>query len=61
MTRILYLLYGLALLGLVGAAEYRGWSVLRPAEARTSPRTVRQNPGGYRPIYVGGGRYYRGK
>ncbi len=57
----LYLLYGAAVLGLLGWAEYRGWSTLPTREERAEPRSVRDNPGAYRPIYVGGGRYTGGK
>ncbi len=46
-----YLGYGSLLLGLLGFAEYRGWSLMRVNEARNDPRSVRQNPGSYRPIY----------
>ena len=56
-----YLLYGLALLGLLGTAEYRGWSLLRTSEVSNVPRSVRDNPGAYRSPYVGGGRYMGGK
>lgn len=57
-----YLLWGLAVLGLLGAAEVRGWTIGPRREARAVPRTVRENPGAYRPIYRGsGGRYLRGK
>jgi hypothetical protein len=56
-----YVLYGSALIGLLGAAEYRGWSFLRVNEVRNVPRSVRNNPGAYRSPYSGGGRYMRGK
>ena len=61
MSRVLYGVYAVLVLALLGAAEYRGWGLMRRAEAQTAPRTVRDNPGAYRPIYVGGSRYYRGK
>jgi hypothetical protein len=57
----LYTLYGVALLALLGFAEYRGWGLWRPTRVRNVPRSVRENPGAYRPVYVGGSRYYRGK
>lgn len=60
-----YLLYGLAVLGLLGVAEYRGWSLLSTREARAAaagaPQSVRDNPGGSRPLYYGSGRYRGGK
>jgi hypothetical protein len=57
----MYLLYGAAVLGLLGWAEYRGWSTLPTREERAGPRSVRDNPGAYRPVYTGGGRYTGGK
>jgi len=53
----LYLLYGLAVLGLLGVAEWRGWSFFSPSEGRTTgnPRSVRDNPGAYRPHYINTG------
>jgi len=59
--RTIYLGYGVLLLALLGAAEYRGWGFVRPTEVRNVPRTVRENPGVYRSHYSGGSRYYRGK
>jgi hypothetical protein len=56
-----YLGFGLLVLALLGAAEYRGWSLLRTSEVRDVPRSVRDNPGAYRPIYYGAGRYHGGK
>jgi hypothetical protein len=52
---IAYILYGLALLGLASAADYRGWTLTRVTELRNVPRSVRENPGSYRPVYRGGG------
>ena len=63
MTRpALYLIYALAVLGLYGAAEWSGWGLSRARESRTNPRTLRDNPGSYRPhyYYVGGSRRIRG-
>lgn len=57
-----YLLYGLAVLGMLAFAEYRGWSPTNSAGRReTVPRSVRDNPGAYRSHYVGTGRYIGGK
>ncbi len=63
MKHPLYLAYGVIVLGLAATAELRGWTLRRPTEARVdAPRTIRDNPGAYRPIYRGmGGRYMRGK
>ena len=59
----LYLLFGTLLVASLGFAEWRGWSLLRPTEVKNVPRTVRDNPGSYRPhyTYFGSGRYMRGK
>lgn len=58
----LYLLFGAAVIGLVAAAELRGWSPSPAREVRTTPQSIRENPGAYRPIYYGtGGRYRGGK
>ncbi len=57
-----YLLFGLLLLGGVGALEWRGWSMLRTSEVKNVPLTVRSNPGSYRPHYsYSGFGYRRGK
>ena len=60
MRHPLYLVYGLALLGLVSLAEYRGWSFTSINEVKNVPKSVRDNPGAYRshflyyPRHVGG-------
>ena len=56
-----YLAYGLLLLALTSLAQYRGWSLLSVNEVKNVPKTVRDNPGAYRPFYRGYGRYYGGK
>ncbi len=56
-----YLFFGLAVLGLLALAEYRGWGGTPVRESRQSPVTVRDNPGAYRPHYIGTGRYVGGK
>ena len=59
----LYLLYGILLLSMLGFAEWRGWSFSSTTEVKNVPRSVRDNPGSYRPayLYTGSGRYLRGK
>jgi hypothetical protein len=57
----LYLGYGLLLLGLVSLAEYRGWSYLDVNEVKNVPKSVRDNPGSYRPFYRAHPRYFGGK
>jgi hypothetical protein len=56
-----YLAYGALLLGLVGLAEYRGWSLLSVNEVKDVPKSVRDNPGAYRSHYVFFPRVFRGK
>ena len=59
-----YLLIGLLLIGTLAFGEYRGWSLSPPTEVKQVPRTVRDNPGSYRPAYrpwFFGGGYMRGK
>lgn len=47
----LYLVYGVIILGLLGTAEYRGWSLNSVDEVKNVPRSVRDNPGSYRSVY----------
>jgi hypothetical protein len=61
MIRKLYLLYGLAVLGTTGFAQYRGWSLNRINELKNIPKSVRDNPGSYRSIYRGYHGYTGGK
>jgi len=55
----LYLAYGLIVIGMMGVAEFRGWSLAAASQGRTAPRSVRDNPGSYRPAY-GGFRHFSG-
>jgi hypothetical protein len=50
MTRM-YVVYGLLVIGSMVTAQYRGWSLAQIAETRTVPKSVRDNPGSYRPVY----------
>ena len=58
-----YVVFASLLIGTLGFAEWRGWSFSRPTEVKNVPRSVRDNPGSYRPAYLyhGSGRYLRGK
>jgi hypothetical protein len=51
MIRNLYILYGVIVLGTLGMAEYRGWSLDSVNEVKNVPRSVRDNPGSYRSVY----------
>jgi hypothetical protein len=58
----IYFLLGVLLLLSVAAVEWTGWSPARPSEVKDVPRTVRDNPGSYRPVYIyRGSSYRRGK
>jgi len=61
MIRNLYLTYGLIILGLLGTAEYRGWSLASVNEVKNVPRSVRDNPGSYRSVYSSYHHYTGGK
>jgi len=59
--RLVYFVYGVAVLGLVGYADYRGWTLTRVNRVQTVPQSIRDNPGAYRPVYRGIPRYPGGK
>ena len=56
-----YSMYGVAILLLLGVAQWRGWALTSTAVGRTNPRSVRANPGAYRSPYFIPGRSMRGK
>lgn len=59
--RALYLVYGMIVMGLLGTAEYRGWSLTSVNEVKNVPRSVRDNPGSYRSVYSSYHHYTGGK
>jgi len=61
MSRVLYALFVLTLLGAASFADYRGWSVVSPTTLHNVPKSVRDNPGSYRSLYRGSPRYFGGK
>jgi hypothetical protein len=61
MIRRLYLIYGLAVLGLLATAQYRGWSFASVTRLDNVPNSVRDNPGSYRSIYSSYHHYTGGK
>jgi len=61
MFNTLYLAYGFLVLGLVGMAEYRGWSMDTMNQVKNVPRSIRDNPGAYRSVYSGYHHYTGGK
>jgi hypothetical protein len=56
-----YAAWGLAVLLLLGTAQWRGWSLTPTSVGKANPRSVRANPGSYRPSYYVPGRVLRGK
>ncbi|MEO6527078.1 MAG: hypothetical protein ABIP93_10670 [Gemmatimonadaceae bacterium] len=63
MRHPVYTTFGVLLVLLVVAAEVRGWTPMRPNEVKNVPRSIRDNPGAYRPHYrsFGVGHYMGGK
>ena len=63
MKHPIYSVFGALLIALILAAEVRGWTPMRPTEVKNVPRSIRDNPGAYRPHYrsFGTGTYMRGK
>jgi len=57
----LYVLYGLTLIVASTWAEVRGVSFGSLTESKSTPRSIRDNPGGGRPIYGSSPRYSGGK
>jgi hypothetical protein len=54
-------MYGFLVLGSVGMAQYRGWSMDTMNEVKNVPRSIRDNPGAYRSIYSSYHHYTGGK
>jgi hypothetical protein len=61
MRHPIYMIYGLAVIAFMGMAQYRGWNLSQLNQARSIPRTVRDNPGAFRPMYSDSPRYSGGK
>jgi len=57
----LYTFWIVAVLAVLGTAQYRGWTLTRSSESRSNPRSIRDNPGAYRSSYYIPGRTIRGK
>ena len=60
-SRVLYALFGVAVLGAALVPEWRGYALRRARAQQVVPRSVRENPGAYRTVYRGPYRYLRGK
>jgi hypothetical protein len=61
MWKISYLLDSAFVVSLLAVAEYRGWSMSNVTRVDNVPRSIRENPGAYRPVYGGLRRYPGGK
>lgn len=62
MRNPIFTIYGILVLLTAGAASFTGWSPFTGGGQRiVSPKSVRDNPGAYRPIYGGYRRYSGGK
>jgi hypothetical protein len=46
------IVYGTAVVLLMGIAEYRGWSLMSYGEQKGVPKSLRENPGSYRSSYA---------
>jgi hypothetical protein len=46
-----FLAYGAVVLGLLGWANYTGWSSTSYDEVKNVPKSIRDNPGAYRTVY----------
>jgi hypothetical protein len=51
MIKNFFLVYGIMVLAVISAAEYRGWSLDSVDEVKNVPKSVRDNPGSYRSVY----------
>ncbi|HWX42257.1 MAG TPA: hypothetical protein VN345_13995 [Blastocatellia bacterium] len=56
----LYMLVGVAVIGLYGMASFRGWELGNP-ERQVVPADVRQSPGGYRSFHFWHSGFHGGK
>jgi hypothetical protein len=61
MFRKIYMIYGMLILGTVGVAQYRGWSLDSMNQVKNVPKSVRDNPGSYRSVYSSYHHYTGGK
>jgi hypothetical protein len=61
MVRLLYILFGLTVVGTAVTADTRGWLGTRASVIRNVPRSIRDNPGAYRALYSGSPRLFGGK
>jgi hypothetical protein len=48
----LYTFFGIGLLSLFSLAEFRGWGFTSYDEVKGVPKSIRNNPGSYRSLYL---------
>lgn len=56
-----YMAYGALVLALSGGAQWMGYSLASVTEVKNVPKSVRNNPGAYRPHYGWFPRWFGGK
>ncbi len=61
MTNLLYKAYGAIVLGMMGFAQWSGFSLSNVSEVKNIPKSVRENPGVYRSHYGWLPRWFGGK
>ena len=61
MSRVLYAVYGIAVLAFAAYAQSTGKWLPRPARNQVVPASIRDNPGAYRPVYRSTYGTFRGK
>jgi hypothetical protein len=61
MRHPLFTLYGLILATAAGWTSWRDFSLSRVDQTTVAPKSIRDNPGAYRPIYIPHRRYFGGK
>ena len=57
----MYLVYGVVVLGMLAAGQFRGYSFSSVNELKNVPKSVRDNPGSYRSVYSSYHHYTGGK
>jgi hypothetical protein len=57
----IFLAYGALVIGMMSFAQFRGVTMSALNQTKSLPRSVRDNPGAFRPMYNGSPRYSGGK
>ncbi len=61
MRHPLYMIYGICVIAIMSFAQFRGIGFSSLNQSKNLPRSVRDNPGAFRPMYNGSPRYSGGK